>query len=107
MEAAAQRSIAGPRDRGEEAPEPVEPGDEDRADLDIPAAPPDVAVHPSDLPMDDAADLFLDDPGGEDNMPIGFLAQVAYEFVKYGSQIAEVYSPPRVAKLAKKFNMRS
>ena len=88
VESAAQRNIAGPRARGAEASAPVKLDEEDRADLDIPAAP--EVPHPSDLPMEDAADLLLDDPGGEDDMPIGFLAQIAYEFIKYGSHTAEV-----------------
>ena len=39
-----------------------------------------------------------DEPGGDD-MDVGFLAEIAYEYIKYGQHVSEVYSPPRVAKL--------
>ena len=39
-------------------------------------------------------------------MNIGFLAELAYEYIRYGQHVSEIYSPPRVAKLAQKFNLR-
>ena len=101
VESAARRVIAGPRDRGA-VPEPLpELDDEDRADLDLPEAAVPEAVAPEGPELYSPASPAEE----EDSMSIEFLANLAYEYIKFGNHVSEVYSPPRVAKLASKVNL--
>ena len=99
VEAAARRVLSGARARGADAEPPPPLGDEDRADLNIPEAAP-----------EQAEELYspaspAEEPEGENDMNVGFLANLAYEYIKFGNHISEVYSPPRVAKLASKVQL--
>ena len=64
-------------------------------------------------PYSDAAELFMSDdegesePAGEDNnMPIGLIAQIAIECIKFGKHVSEIFSPPRVTKVANKIGLK-
>ena len=39
-------------------------------------------------------------------MNIGFLAELSYEYIKYGQRVSKAYSPPGVAAIAHKLNLR-
>ena len=40
-------------------------------------------------------------------MDVGFLAEIAYEYIKYGQHVSEVYSPPRVTDVAESTGLRA
>ena len=92
----------------------------------VPAAPAPVFSHPphyvpEDLRVegdpyqmdDDAAELFMDDDEAQDeaplatdsDMPVGLLAQIAIECIKFGKHVSEVFSLKRVTKSAAKIRL--
>ena len=59
---------------------------------------------------EDAPELFLSDEegdqhGGEGDLDVGLLAAIAGEHIKFGVHVSEVFSPPRVAKVASKIGL--
>ena len=42
-----------------------------------------------------------------EGMDVGMLASIAIEYIKFGKHVAEIYSPPRVAKVASKIGLRA
>ena len=111
VEAAARRVIQGPRDREAEPEEPEELCDEDRFDRNIP---PNSASSSNDQIHDPIQDEIVYSPQGSesgdevsDQMVMGFIAEMASEFIKYGHHVSEVYSPSRVTKLASKVNLEA
>jgi len=59
----------------------------------------------------DAPELFMSDDeeanfdGDDSNMPVGLLAQIAIECIKFGKHVSEIYSPPRVTNIANKIGL--
>ena len=113
VEAAAARMLAGPRARAAE-PDPQPLGDEDRADQNIPEPGPPAegrVVGPNGreiVPVvgPNGQELFPGASSDEEGMDVGFLANLAIAQIQIGMKISEVYSPPRVAKLAKQIGMQ-
>jgi hypothetical protein len=67
------------------------------------AAPADSSV----IPIVEAdADLFMDGPVEDADMPVGMLAQLAIEYIKYGHHVSEIYSPLRVNRAATKIGLK-
>ena len=70
---------------------------------------------------DQAFDIFMGDQGespepvpapaqgrnSEETMDVGLLASIAIEYIKFGKHVAEIYSPPRVTKVASKIGLRT
>ena len=55
----------------------------------------------------DPYEMVLDGSVGDEGMDLGLLAQIAIEYIKFGKHVAEVFSPPRVTKIATKIGLRS
>ena len=47
------------------------------------------------------------DGADDGDMSVGFLAQLASEYIQFGHHISEAYSPPRVARLTQHLNLRA
>ena len=61
---------------------------------------------------EDAPELFMDDeddPSGpiadDSDMPVGLMAQIAVECIKFGKHVSEIFSPKRVTKTAAKIGL--
>ena len=76
-----------------------------------PVSVPDGSVEPAQMDSEEnfhaQSEAVKDEPNGsEESMDLGLIAQIAIEHIKYGSHVAEVFSPPRVTALAGKSGLK-
>ena len=48
-----------------------------------------------------------DNASQADDISVGMLAAIAIEYIKYGKHVSEIYSPPRVTRIAKNIGLKS